>query len=304
MQRNHPFRGVTPLGNTNAFGTLSLVAKEPVHTMQIPFARHRPSGRYVDATEVPRGKTCDCECPSCNLPLMARQGEQRDWHFAHVTAESDTDSSVCEYSVFVSIRFMAHQILRELDTLRLPCAPGETEREQRTVELEDCEIDAVFQGVKVDALCHIKGAQLALYITHPLREIPAELYDLEGSRVGVLRIALNVLPRFYDQDSVKSQKQQLDRQSLTGWLQKAVEAKSWVYHPRQRQITSPSNQSVADNPTPNKRPVQPAPDTRPLMARYHCTSCDERWIGGYDDESMSVCLRCRRRASVRRVPQT
>jgi len=286
------------------FGRLLSAAKELEQTMQIPFARQRSSGRYVDATEVPRGKACDCECPSCNLPLMARQGEQRDWHFAHVTTESDTDSTVCKYSVFVSIRFMAHQLLREMDTLRIPCAPGETERDHRTVELEDCEIDAVFQGLKVDALCHIKGAPLALYMTHPSREVPPELYELEGDRVGVLRIALNVLPRFYDHDIVKAQKYQLDRHSLASWLQKGVEAKSWIYHPRQRQIAPLTNRAVTSASRPPKSAASRTPDTRPLMARYDCTRCDESWIAGYDDDSMRVCVKCRSREHVRRVPQS
>ena len=272
--------------------------------MQIPFARHRPSGRYVDATEVPRGKACDCECPSCHLPLLARQGEQRDWHFAHVTTASDADSTVCEYSVFVSIRFMAHQILGELDTLRIPCAPGETELEHRTVDLEGCEIDAMFHGVKVDALCHIKGAPLVLYMTHPTREVPPELFDLEGDRVGVLRIALDVLPRFYDQDIIKAQHQQLDRQSLTGWLQKGVEAKSWVYHPRQRRNSPPANPSARDDSPRPSPPTPRPPDTRPLMARYECTHCQESWVGGFDDESMGICLKCRCRDNVRRIPRS
>lgn len=42
-------------------------------------------GRLVSVEEVARGKACDCCCPSCGEILIARQGEVRTWHFAHVS---------------------------------------------------------------------------------------------------------------------------------------------------------------------------------------------------------------------------
>ena len=40
-------------------------------------------GQWRTATEVPRGMACDCRCPGCNQPVIARQGEHRRPHFAH-----------------------------------------------------------------------------------------------------------------------------------------------------------------------------------------------------------------------------
>lgn len=42
-------------------------------------------GQWRTATEVPRGLACDCRCPSCNRPVIARHGESRRPHFAHHT---------------------------------------------------------------------------------------------------------------------------------------------------------------------------------------------------------------------------
>jgi Competence protein CoiA-like family len=33
--------------------------------------------------DVPRGAACGCRCLVCHSPLVAKQGDERDWHFAH-----------------------------------------------------------------------------------------------------------------------------------------------------------------------------------------------------------------------------
>ena len=40
-------------------------------------------GRLVEIHEVARGRGCDCVCPGCTQPLIARQGTINRWHFAH-----------------------------------------------------------------------------------------------------------------------------------------------------------------------------------------------------------------------------
>jgi competence CoiA-like predicted nuclease len=39
--------------------------------------------RSID--EVTRGLSCECTCPSCGEAVIARQGEVREWHFAHAS---------------------------------------------------------------------------------------------------------------------------------------------------------------------------------------------------------------------------
>lgn len=43
----------------------------------------RQDGQFIHVTEAERGKKCNCRCPECNTPLIARQGEVTAWHFAH-----------------------------------------------------------------------------------------------------------------------------------------------------------------------------------------------------------------------------
>jgi len=256
-------------------------------TTPIPFARQRDTGCLVDIYEVPRGKHCNCECPSCGIPVLARQGEQREWHFAHSTADaSGADTSLCKYSAFVSIRLMAQQLLSDIDTLRLPHAPGETDLNHRTVDVGGIEVGGAFEGVPVDAVVTIKGAPLVLYMTHPSREVPPALFALDGDRVGALRIALDVVPRFFDSPLTRDSNMRLDRETLRNWLQAAVESKSWIYHPRQKLIR-------AQNERRRKVSANAVDSNRPLIAKYVCHRCKHSWMGGYDDETMRTCLTCR-----------
>lgn len=45
-------------------------------------------GKLVHISEVERGKECDCICPVCMQPLIARKGDRKQHHFGH---KSDTN---------------------------------------------------------------------------------------------------------------------------------------------------------------------------------------------------------------------
>jgi len=51
----------------------------------IPFGLRENDKAIVDVYEVKRGRECGCICPSCRTPLIARQGEEKVWHFAHAS---------------------------------------------------------------------------------------------------------------------------------------------------------------------------------------------------------------------------
>jgi len=37
--------------------------------------------------EVPRGAACSCFCPICGSPLVAKQGQENEWHFSHEASQ-------------------------------------------------------------------------------------------------------------------------------------------------------------------------------------------------------------------------
>lgn len=78
-------------------------------------------GRLVHVTDVPRGKACNCACPACDQPLIAKPGHgYRRPHFSHgVVSECSEAPSLAK----IVINLLARQVLQDvaqLPTLHLP----------------------------------------------------------------------------------------------------------------------------------------------------------------------------------------
>lgn len=67
--------------------------------------------------EVERGAACDCFCPECGAPLLAKQGNEKVWHFAH---EGGRERPECEAGSVNLLRRLAMQHLRTQETIELP----------------------------------------------------------------------------------------------------------------------------------------------------------------------------------------
>lgn len=47
--------------------------------------------RLVHITTVQRGAACQCRCLTCGEPVIAKKGEQREWHFSHYSGRPPCD---------------------------------------------------------------------------------------------------------------------------------------------------------------------------------------------------------------------
>lgn len=71
--------------------------------------------RFID--EVDRGLACDCFCPVCRAPVMAKQGQELEWHFAHVGGQERPE---CKAGAVNMLHRLAVELLRQRTTLNLP----------------------------------------------------------------------------------------------------------------------------------------------------------------------------------------
>jgi len=79
--------------------------------LKIPFGLHSESGRLVHVDRVPNGKACRCVCPSCRMPLVAKnQGRQQAHHFAH---SSDSNSAACEGWLHATAKYALYQRIQD-----------------------------------------------------------------------------------------------------------------------------------------------------------------------------------------------
>jgi hypothetical protein len=82
-------------------------------TVQLAYAV-AGDGRLVHVDSVPRGDACGCTCPECAQPLRSKQGEERDWHFAH------RGDAVCGGALESMLHRLAKQMLADSKEVLLP----------------------------------------------------------------------------------------------------------------------------------------------------------------------------------------
>lgn len=73
------------------------------------FAAVDAQGEIRFVGDVPRGAACGCFCPVCNSPLVAKQGEVNEWHFAH---EGQQERVECAAGAVNLLRRLALESLR------------------------------------------------------------------------------------------------------------------------------------------------------------------------------------------------
>lgn len=81
------------------------------------FAGIGPEGEMRFIGEVARGSACGCRCPECNSPLIAKQGNEKEWHFAH---ESGQERPECHVGAANMLRRLAVEHLASRDPIVLP----------------------------------------------------------------------------------------------------------------------------------------------------------------------------------------
>jgi hypothetical protein len=268
----------------------------------IPFGQDKGSGEWRDVAEVSRGLACNCTCPSCKLPLSARHGDEREWHFAHHTRNIPKEEiAECEFSFEVSLRMMAHQLLREGVALKLPeyiqsvTVPlnlrGEIKPEVK-IAAEQClkpkdarlSVDGDFLGHKVDALYEFDTASLLVYFVYRGRKFPLTTKQLRDMRAGAILLDLEALAQlFYHLPMAEGGKLGTAKAQLLGWLQSGIEAKFWLYHPREDELLARKNAAIAQNLDLIKAGTSKARG-RPTIAPHklvkcHCLGCGKTFNG-------------------------
>lgn len=110
--------------------------KEPQLTYAID-----ASGRMVSIESVENGLACNCICPKCKQPLIAKnEGRTRHKHFAHQGIYGETTSRTCHDSYITALHRLSEQIIRERKLIMAPDYEGVKEAHQISfteVEVEE-----------------------------------------------------------------------------------------------------------------------------------------------------------------------
>lgn len=264
-------------------------------------------GNMVDVHEANQGKQCNCVCPSCKTPLIARQGEKREWHFAHDSkGVFEKTEAKCEHSALVSIASMAKQLFKTCNStstfveLTLPDYVIQTDgmevpvTRERKVKIFHCDVEEKIYGISADILTEVEGYPLAFYLVHAGRSLPVREADFYGMRIGVVVIDVSSIPILVH-DVPETGEIGKYREALKRGLFEQLSGKKWIYHPRTRKMmerTKERRKSGYISSTTNTEHFG-FPSTvsgvvdRWHLARYECRTCRVCWEG-----PTNVCFNC------------
>jgi len=214
----------------------------------VPFGLDAASGGLVDVGSVRRGNACGCVCPSCKTPLIARHGDEKEWHFAHRSQKVHSKTrKECEYSFGVSVRLMIRQLSKDGLKFRtprlersLPAFSDSTSEsadfgylvtEESTLELENVHVGAQFCGVSVDVLGFVQGVPFVLFVTYKGRVLPSSLENPSISKSGVIELDINQVHGLFRQER---KGRYID--VLRKYMEEETNGKMWSYHPREERL--------------------------------------------------------------------
>jgi hypothetical protein len=161
--------------------------------LTIPFAWSTVLKRYVEASEVRRGRACECICEGCNSPVIAKHPKTRRFHFAH------DRGSECIVGLETAIHRAAKQIIAEERRLWIPSAiaysselwPVMVVREQ-VVPIEAVDVEKSVGEFRPDLLItgH-SGRRMAveIVVSNPVSEVKRHFY--QTAHLSALQIDLS-----------------------------------------------------------------------------------------------------------------
>lgn len=266
----------------------------------IPFGWSVEKKALVDIGEVARGTACNCICPSCQTRLIARHGEVREWHFAHASRRAfQTTQTRCTYSLFVSARMMARQLIGERLELELPALTDAVRHNEGSYEdferftvtqggrfiLEEVGVEKDFDRTPVDVRGRLLSHTFIVYMTHPGRPVPEALQSPVDKRSGILELQLHSIGDAFSQGRKAGHSY---REVLSSILTEDVTAKRWIFHPRYERAKAMAQKvllarqaSRNDRPTMQSVavPVRLAESSavKKRRAEYKCAICNFRW---------------------------
>ncbi|MCF8199114.1 MAG: hypothetical protein K9J42_10135 [Sulfuritalea sp.] len=199
----------------------------------LPFATRISDLNLVSPDEVPRGAACNCQCPGCDRPVIARQGTEREWHFAHAKG------GACQQGYEVSIHEIAKQMIRDRRELLLPALDIEVSAtdsfglriEERmhvlnakTVHLDECKTSQKRDEVTADVAGRLADREILVEITVFHRLMPEKRDRLIATRIPSLQIDLG-----------EFKVSQATRAKIEVALFENAMNRHWLHHPRMEQ---------------------------------------------------------------------
>lgn len=184
----------------------------------------RPNGTILHISEVYSGLACNCTCPGCKAPLVARKGDLKDHHFGHYgTAETPA----CQTGAETALHKFAKECLARRLELFLPAIERQVGIAARAKYLggmfrfDAALLEHRLANIVPDVIVH-KGERdlfVEFRVSHPCDT--AKIAKIAALNVAAVEIDLSYLPRDVTRPS-------LEEAIIT------QAPRRWLYNPKSR----------------------------------------------------------------------
>lgn len=162
--------------------------------VRLPYGQSR-DGRIVHISEVSSGLGCDCTCPGCGTPLVARKGAQKEHHFGH------RSSTLCSNALESALHKLAKEVLQDRCEILLPEVRAERQgrrlvtHREKLHRFDDAVLEQHLHDIVPDVIVR-KGEHrllVEMYVTH--RCGPEKIERIRELGLSCLEIDLREMPR-------------------------------------------------------------------------------------------------------------
>lgn len=122
-------------------------------------------GMLVSIDDVEKGAQCGCICPSCGEKLVAKKGNIKAHHFAHITGSN------CAYGYETSLHRLAKDLIEKIRYITLPAVKVGNDvilYQPCKARIQSIKLEKKLDSVRPDILVEINNKVLAIeiYVTH------------------------------------------------------------------------------------------------------------------------------------------
>lgn len=273
---------------------------------------------------MPRGRKCACICPSCKAGLVARKGNENEWHFAHDHRANHRPDRKCDISFESACRLFVIDLLKlgQIPAIATPALGHSSRvdkarfRPAKVLEGLKFSDSNEYEDVEAEVKVGDKEYTLEVFIDYPTRVRPERPRTPDSK--GVLAFPVAQVRRRYL--AVRGGPQVLARIVKTIFADRDA-GKSWLYHPLiKKPELLPETREVMAEPTGMLTNEQRARIARGFGGRGHsskaqrsesavkaipkkneprpvdqrgalkCFRCHHTWDGG--ESSGRVCPQC------------
>lgn len=199
-------------------------------------------GCLVHISEVDRGERCGCFCVACNGRMIAKKGAVRSHHFAHLFETN------CTGGTETILHMLSKELIAEMGAIDIPpyvytmrrkidgeeIVIGGTVAKGGEVIIEGVELEQADEGFIPDAIITSTGKKLAIEIAVTHKVGHSKIKRIRRADLPTIEIMLS------DVDAL------LTRDELRTKLKDHIQSKTWLFHPKQREVEREFYERVRD----------------------------------------------------------